>query len=173
MNGSITCETCRDRLSPLMDGELESGELRSVREHLKTCPDCCRELALLTCTEAEAAQVANLAPSDDLWERIECSSILAHTTERAAPSSEILTLNEAALYLRLSTEELTEALDRLPYFRIAGQIRFRRRSLEAWIEAQEQNATPPEAAKDETRAPVGAVVDFVAARARLTRYGRT
>jgi excisionase family DNA binding protein len=87
----------------------------------------------------------------------------------------VLTPEEAAHYLRLSVDELLASLDALPHFQVGGHIRFRRRGLEQWMEAQEQRVTQPQPAPAARPGPTraeGNVVDFAEAQARMSRVGR-
>ncbi|MBW3625784.1 MAG: zf-HC2 domain-containing protein [Armatimonadetes bacterium] len=171
----MRCDESRDRLSPLLDREVSGEELESLRHHLEECPACCRELALLCCADAQALDVPFPAPAGDLWERVRSAAGLPE--RRATPEvpaladGEVLTPEEAARFLRVTLEALTETVDSLPHFRIGGQLRFRKRSLEAWMEMQERS---PETMRGPNVAAGsgGEVVDFMAARARLTRMGR-
>jgi hypothetical protein len=67
----MNCRDCRDRFSPLMDGEISSAELAATRAHFADCGDCCREWASLCCLEAELALVEAPGASDRLWDGIE------------------------------------------------------------------------------------------------------
>jgi hypothetical protein len=55
----------------------------------------------------------------------------------AAPLPEILTLHEAAAFLRISEEDLGAIIDELPLFELAGQLRIRTERLRQWIEQRE------------------------------------
>jgi hypothetical protein len=177
MNGMMTCATCRELLSPLLDRELGQEELRAAEGHLKACPDCCRELALLLCADLRAALVPLPEPPEGLWERIREVAGLP-TASPAAPGAalplqpEVLTPEETAQILRLSLDDLRASLDEIPHFHIGDHLRFRRRSLEAWIGGREQAPGDTDAPGDSRIAAGSNVVDFMTARARLTRAGR-
>jgi len=51
------------------------------------------------------------------------------------PVREILTLKEAADYLRFSPDTIREKirLQQIPFYRVGGSIRFRRSKLDAWV----------------------------------------
>lgn len=51
---------------------------------------------------------------------------------------EVLTLRDAAAFLRISEEELAQILDELPLFELAGQLRIRTERLREWIEQRER-----------------------------------
>jgi hypothetical protein len=83
---------------------------------------------------------------------------------------DIVTLEEAARLLRLSSDELAKNLDSAPHFTVAGQIRFRKDALDEWMKAQENRSKGAEAKS--IHSPGDNVMDFIAARARMSRMGR-
>jgi excisionase family DNA binding protein len=56
--------------------------------------------------------------------------------DRAAPPNEVMTLSEAAAFLRLGEAQLERSADKseVPARRIAGQWRFSRTALLAWLD---------------------------------------
>jgi anti-sigma factor RsiW len=169
----MTCSECLERLSALIDRELSEEEVRTVSDHLDGCPACCREFALLFCADAEMKQVPVPPAPDRLWPRLENALPPASAPAQRIPLADVLTFEEAAHFLRLSAEELRNSLNALPHFVIAGQVRFRKASLDAWIEGQEQAAAPMiESGVSQATGTTGTVVDFMAARARMNRRGR-
>jgi excisionase family DNA binding protein len=71
---------------------------------------------------------------------------LRHNKNGAASAREILTLEEAADYLRWSPHTLREKmrLQQIPYYRVKGSIRFRRSKLDSWLDSGEIIARNPE-----------------------------
>jgi excisionase family DNA binding protein len=69
----------------------------------------------------------------------EILSELRRNKNGAAPAREILTLEEAADYLRWSPHTLREKmrLQQIPYYRVKGSIRFRRSKLDSWLDSGE------------------------------------
>jgi len=65
---------------------------------------------------------------------------LAEEIRRPA-SPEILTLEDIAEILRVTPAELSEVVDQLPAFELAGQIRVRRARLIEWIRRRERDYT--------------------------------
>ena len=59
--------------------------------------------------------------------------------EQTEPVREVLTLEEAANYLRLSPHTLREKtrLRQIPFYKMGGSIRFRRSKLNSWIDRGE------------------------------------
>jgi hypothetical protein len=117
----MTCDEIRAQLMAYQDGELEVGEREEVARHLADCAVCREELDGI-CT------VLRLAA---LWEPQE------QPLPALQPGHELLTPSEAAVYLRLSETQFAAVLGDLPRIELAGEWRFRRRSLEAWLAARE------------------------------------
>lgn len=60
-----------------------------------------------------------------------------HAELGPAPTPEIMTLDDVATYLRLSTDDMAAVADHLPVFEVAGKPRVRRSRLDEWIRQQE------------------------------------
>ena len=67
---------------------------------------------------------------------------IAHNTGGVNATSEVLTLHDASLYLKVSERTIWQlAKDgKVPHGKVGNQYRFTRAQLTAWLE--EQNATP-------------------------------
>jgi hypothetical protein len=52
--------------------------------------------------------------------------------------NDILTLSELAAYLKLPDESIYDLLDEIPHLQLAGQLRFRRNSIEKWLDSREK-----------------------------------
>jgi len=64
-------------------------------------------------------------------------------------TSEIMTPGELADFLKIPLEGIYDLLSDIPYLTLAGQIRFRRSSVEKWLEIREKNPlTPKHALRD-------------------------
>jgi excisionase family DNA binding protein len=136
----MTCQECGDLLSALIDRELSAQELNQVRAHLQECASCCRECAELCCVDAATKQTCCPNAPADLWERVwVCCTPQSQQTLTA---QDVLTPEEAAVYLRLSPSDLLASLDALPHFKIGEHTRFRRCALEEWMQTQERKVTP-------------------------------
>jgi anti-sigma factor ChrR (cupin superfamily) len=134
MNCPDSAETWIDYL----DGELAPKEAASLRRHLADCPACGSVLAGLQQADSALGTLAN----DDA----PTSSLLAIQQRiqqelGMAKQREILTLEEAADFLRIEPEELAECLNDLPWFELAGRIRFRRQALLDWVRQRERECT--------------------------------
>jgi anti-sigma factor (TIGR02949 family) len=73
----------RERMAAFADGELPLDEARSLREHLRTCAQCRRELALQHSVSRALAREPIGEASPDLRRRIE--QVAASVGRRARP----------------------------------------------------------------------------------------
>jgi len=66
-------------------------------------------------------------------------AVLRSLDEKAKPVREILTLEEAADYLRISPHTLRDKIRtrKLPFYKVGGSIRFRRSKLDKWVDRNE------------------------------------
>lgn len=56
----------------------------------------------------------------------------------AAPVAEVFDIEGLAAFLRVGVEDVRRCLDEIPCFEVAGKLRFRRESIERWIDARER-----------------------------------
>ena len=131
-----SCAEVMDRVSALIDRELDDSATTAVWRHFEACADCCRECAQLLCLDALARSVPEAESPHQLWERIE-----RLLPPGASSFPEILTPEEAAAVLRISAEQLEAAVDTIPHIRIGDAVRFRWAALQSWITAQEQETS--------------------------------
>ncbi len=61
----MKCEKIAKNLSAYLDGELDEKEEQAVYEHLKTCPGCKKELAILSKQDEYIKQLKQVAPSPE------------------------------------------------------------------------------------------------------------
>ncbi len=70
-------DSCKDPglLSALLDGELPPEEKQAVERHLRSCPDCRRQMEALARNDGLLRQMPALQPSDGFdrvfWEKVE------------------------------------------------------------------------------------------------------
>lgn len=132
------CPATPARLLRYLDGTLSLRDTAAVAQHLAECPACRRRLDGMRRAETDLAEMAGQPLPADTQLRVQ---------ERIgrefglAPSRDILTIEEAADFLRLDSGQMAEALDDLPWFELAGQIRFRRQTLLDWIRERERECT--------------------------------
>lgn len=160
----MDCTEAMEKLSSYIDGELIEGK-EDLEGHLGTCLSCSLKLEELKAIQDMLLRYEGIKPSkgwflrfrkqfDRLREQEElgtqlirlaeaverlCDHIqkLEHASRKASHFGEIMTKDELAEYMKISVEEVDEILDELPRFVIAGQIRFRKKSVDMWIRMRE------------------------------------
>jgi len=132
----MSCEIAYEELAAFADGDLDASRLEEIRKHICGCGRCRKRLAALRRSDALLAATRPLPPpgSAILAARRALSEV---TRPRQLP--EIMTLAEAAEFLRITPEQLGEVVEELPAFELAGQIRVRRQRLLEWIEQRERD----------------------------------
>jgi len=166
----VECKQVRDELVKYMDNEMSDEMREVVQTHLDSCADCSRELESLREVTELCHHWEDISPSRD-W-GVELNQKLAKAqrqpmtelellrsavirlsrrvreleeSQMALPfalESEIMTLDELARYLRLSTDQIFDIMDQLPRFQIGYEYRFRRDSIDQWIRSLEQRPDP-------------------------------
>jgi excisionase family DNA binding protein len=166
----VECDQIRDELVGFIDNEVSDEMQEAIQAHLDNCDDCSKELESLRDVKGLCQHWKDISPPRD-WE-IELKRKLAKaqrqpTTEleilrsaviglsrrvreleesqAALPptlESEIMTVDELARYLRLSTDQIFEIIDQLPRFQIGYEYRFKRESIDQWIRSLEQRPYP-------------------------------
>jgi len=53
-------------------------------------------------------------------------------------SMEIMTIKQLSEYLKLEVEEIEGIIDEIPHFEVADQIRFRKKSIDKWLDLKEE-----------------------------------
>lgn len=130
MQCSVSCE----ELSRLAAGELEAGRARELYEHLEECRRCRERVEALRELDASLRTLRRREPPA----RAVLSARRALARElRGGGEPDIMTLEEAAEFLRIPLDDLEQVLGGLPAFELAGHIRVRRDRLIEWIEQRE------------------------------------
>lgn len=166
----MECEQIRDEMVMFLDNEVSDEKREAIQAHLDSCADCSSELESLRSfkqlcqdwkdispsrewtlefrrklanareqpmTELEVLRAAVIGLSRRVRELEESQSLFPPTLE-----SEIMTVDELARYLRLSTEQIFDIIDQLPRFQIGYEYRFKRESIDQWIRSLEQRPYP-------------------------------
>ena len=115
----------------LFDAKLDGDRPRGLAGHLGTCRACAAELRRLRRAMATLRASSLVPPVPGARERL-----LREIGD--APAAEIFDLETLADFLRIPPRELEPFLDEIPAFEIAGRLRFRRSSVERWIEERER-----------------------------------
>jgi excisionase family DNA binding protein len=65
------------------------------------------------------------------------------TGKKPKPASDLLDIEEAAAFLSVTPRWMRRAVfeKRIPYYKIGGQLRWKRRDLEAYLNRQREEAT--------------------------------
>jgi len=145
----VNCDVTYEELAAMTAGDLEAERAGVIREHLPGCERCRRRLAALERADEALAALRPPGPSP--------SAVLAARRAvaeevRPAGGEQIMTLSEAAAFLRIGEEELGEILDELPAFELAGRVRIRRSRLIEWIAQRERDYARRRAASWAARA---------------------
>ncbi|MBT3378578.1 MAG: hypothetical protein HN742_15100 [Lentisphaerae bacterium] len=134
----MNCPLTDDSLLNYVDGDLPPAQTTAVQEHLAGCPTCRRRLGALEQADALLREAA----------REDVSAGLLHSARRALSDetgvghvSEILTLEEAASFLRIEPGDMDEIAAELPVFELAGRYRVRRSKLLEWVAQRERAQT--------------------------------
>lgn len=132
----MSCEITLEKLAAYAAGDLEAAGVAEIDQHLSDCQECRQRMELLSRTDAALTTLSPAQPS--------ASGLLAtrralSETIRPRRHPEIMTLPEAADFLRITSDQLGEVMESLPAFELAGQIRVRRARLIEWVEQRERD----------------------------------
>ena len=138
----MTCENCDSQLWAFAAGELDGERHASVGQHVSHCPACQRRLDEVRRLTAAAQALADASPSLSLC--LETKEALRLELEREgrirAAFGPLMDADELAKYLKVDVALVYRHLDEIPHFELEGQIRFRRQSIDEWIETKEQGS---------------------------------
>ena len=128
----MTCDVNDEDLARHAAGE------QAVRAagHVDGCAACQAKLAALRRADLLLRALPPARPSAAALLRVRRALAAEIHADRAA---EIMTLEEAAAFLRLTVGELDEIIGELPAFEVAGQVRVRRTRLTEWVAQREQS----------------------------------
>jgi len=131
----MTCERKHEELAAFAAGDLDPESAAALKGHLEGCAVCARRLAAIRETDARLKLLPRLRPSAGAMLRTRRA---LNEELRARPAPEVMTLEEAAAFLRVEPDDLREAASQLPAFEIGGRIRIRREKLIDWIARRER-----------------------------------
>jgi len=140
----MACNVTSEELSAWKAGDLPASRASRIATHLTACPSCRSRLATLKEAGLLLSSLRMPVPSADAL--LAARRRLDEVT-RAGISSEIMTLEEAAQFLRLTPAQMDELAEELPAFELAGQIRIRRQKLLEWVKQRERGYTREIAAR--------------------------
>ena len=137
---TMDCQQVEELLSSYVNNELTKGLRVAVAAHLQDCSTCQlaeeEYLALQSLCQRDARPTLADTKAFSVLENIK--SQVASEKEMAATDHEILTMEEAAAFLRVSPRDLEEEFDTLPVFMIGNKLRVRRSQLLLWVEERER-----------------------------------
>ena len=123
-----------EELAAFASGELEAERSRELEAHLERCGECRDRLEALREVDSALDSPRRAEPSARAV--LEARRAISREV-RGTNSPEIMTLDEVAEFLRITTDELEEIASGLPAFELAGQLRVRRERLVEWVEQRE------------------------------------
>ena len=137
---TMDCHRVEELLSSYVNDELTEELSVALSEHLRDCSSCRlveEELLALRslCKQDSRPSLADTKAFDLL---ANIKSQVASEKEMASADNEILTMEEAAAFLRVSPRDLEEEFDTLPVFMIGNKLRVRRSQLLLWVEERER-----------------------------------
>jgi excisionase family DNA binding protein len=164
----MNCSEILEHLVAYLDGELPSDRSSEVEAHLGSCGACRGEAEEMRSLSALARSQAPLEPSPtwDLalgrkldalkWWRLneevtdlrqtvaEMRAAIRDLQDAARPQAEepLMTVDEVAAYLRMPREQIYSTLDELPYVEMSYELRFRKSSIDEWLERHEHRPAP-------------------------------
>jgi anti-sigma factor RsiW len=126
-----------------IDGCIAADEARLLKEHTRACPTCADSLNQLEALRRllRASATENASESAKLRALGAVLRAAADESAMALPLADpraIMTLAEVAALLRVSEAKVRALLHEIPHFIVAGELRFRRESIERWIDREEQ-----------------------------------
>ncbi len=129
-----------------IDGSVPEERGRMLEEHAAACKACAASLGTLQALRQLLGASAVEAVPDSARLRA-LGAILQAAAEAPGRTDvplsgppQIMDLAEVAAFLRVSEAKVRRILPDLPHFAVAGELRFRRESVERWIEREEQRA---------------------------------
>ena len=138
------CQSMEVLLSQYEAGELsQAADVAWVRQHLGGCEHCRAVLVsferLSAICEVDEAPRLRQDRASTIWSHLRGAGT-SEEVEVPGAEAEILTLEEAAAFLKVSMTALEAELDTLPVFEFGGCVRIRRHRLLTWIETREKRA---------------------------------
>jgi hypothetical protein len=125
---------------------LEAGDDQCVeiKEHIAKCESCSKQYAIIV---EDFISLEFSAPDDGGDRALEntlTSLGMAAPTPKVAVEDEILTIQEAANWLKVKENNILNMLAIIPHFIIDGEIRIRKEALQATIRDLEKASQTPD-----------------------------
>lgn len=145
----MDCGVTHEELAAFAAGDPEPGRAAQLEAHTATCARCRGRLDALRRVDALLGRLPRFQPPPKAL--LKARRALSPELRRTG-LPEILTLEEAAAFLRISLDDLEEIVLELPAFELAGQLRIRRTRLIEWVEARERSYRRSSAQSEAARA---------------------
>ena len=130
----MNCDVTYEELAAFAAGDAAPERARRIRQHLRSCEDCRRRLKALASLDDALRLVPRTEPPANAV--LNARRALSHQ-RRTESAPDIMTLDEVAEFLRVSSDDLEDVAEELPAFELGGQIRIRRARLIEWIQQRE------------------------------------
>lgn len=140
--------------------EAGADEISAIEKHISECSDCAHKIEGIRQTIFNIDQMDDCKASKYLEDKIagffeKISEIKDSLTDNFKDNitgsvqnqNRILTPSELSAYLKLPIESIYELLDEIPHLILAGQIRFRKTSIEKWLDSREKKPELKKAAR--------------------------
>ena len=145
----MDCNVTYEELAAFSSGDLDANRCDWIHDHLAQCAHCRDRLDALGRADKALEDLLPARPSPVAVDAVRRELAEATRTE-ATP--QIMTLDQVARFLQITSDQLGEIVETLPAFELAGQIRVRRARLIEWIEQRERNYTRNTAASSVAQA---------------------
>jgi len=115
--------------------EMTADQAKGFLAHLDTCPECGGTLTELRMTMGMLDQLDD----EDNEDHTQNPSIHLRSDDAQEPDS-LMTPLELSAFLSIPEDAVYDLLSQLPHINLAGNIRFRRQSIEQWLQSRELNS---------------------------------
>jgi hypothetical protein len=131
----MDCEEFRSKMSEILEGDLEAGDMEAAENHEAGCSGCSAEMRRFRSMVQEVEDLPDPVPEDTV--RFEILDGLTPRSEvQAIP--EIMDVDDLRKYLGATEKELEEEIGNLPAFEFAGRLKFKKEHIDRWIEERER-----------------------------------
>ena len=145
----MDCNVTYEELAAFIAGDLDANRCDWIHDHLAQCKHCRNRLNALDQADTALDDLLPARPSPVAVDAVR--QALAEVT-RTEATPQIMTLDQVARFLQISSDQLGEIAETLPAFELAGQIRVRRARLIEWIEQRERSYSRDTAASSVAQA---------------------
>ncbi len=130
--------------------EASAGEVKEVEKHIASCRECAEKIEGIKKTIFDIDQMDDAAAPEYLENKLaDFFDKIANIDDHATNSTEgtdgkttgdIMTPEELAGYLKIPAGSIYEMLGEIPHLILAGRVRFRKTSIDKWLDSREKNS---------------------------------